>query len=356
MSEYSLLDRILHNLALNFQAVRHASFDIERSMVRINSENIAQQPHVFVTGLARAGTSILLRILYQSGDFACQTYRDMPFILSPQLWRMLSGGWRKPGEARERAHADGMLVDFDSVEAFEEVFWLTFAGDLYVHDDHLSAHHVDEDVASKFYDYISIVIAAEKLQGRRRYLSKNNNNLLRLPGLMQAFPAAHIIIPFRTPLQHAHSLLRQHQNFSKTQSADPFIAKYMRWLGHFEFGLDYRPFTFGETDHARYMKGEDTDQLQHWLKHWTRIYQGVLETAPANAIFWDYDAFCADPKGKITLLAERLALAPDVLGAAVANIQQLQGYSNPDALPLAVMEQADQTHAALIIRAQKIFG
>lgn len=356
MSEYSLLDRILHNLALNLQAVRHASFDIERSMVRINSENIAQQPHVFVTGLARAGTSILLRILYQSGDFACQTYRDMPFILSPQLWRMLSGGWRKPGEARERAHADGMLVDFDSVEAFEEVFWLTFAGDLYVHDDYLSAHQVDEDVASNFNDYIAIVIAAEKQRGAQRYLSKNNNNLLRLPGLAKAFPVAHIIIPFRTPLQHAHSLLRQHQNFSRTQIADPFIAKYMRWLGHFEFGLDYRPFTFGDAEDGQHIKKRDTGSLQHWLEHWTKIYQGVLATAPANAIFWDYDAFCADPEGRITLLAERLVLDPDTLRGAVADIQQLPAYVSQDLLPPAVMAEAERTHAALQNRAWKMFG
>lgn len=353
MAEYSRLDRLLHTMALNIPAVRSASFDIERSLAGIDSSTVASGEHVFVTGLARAGTSILLRILFQSGSFACQTYRDMPFILAPQLWRRLSKGWHKPGEARERAHADGMMVDFDTVEAFEEVFWLTFAGGLYVRGDHLRAHPVDEELAGLFHDYIAVVIAAGETQGPARYLSKNNNNLLRLPGLARALPKAHIIIPFRAPVQHAHSLLRQHQNFLAEQQADPFVRKYMRWLGHFEFGGDYRPFTFG--DHAQ-LKAGDTGGLQHWLEHWTRIYQGVLATAPANAIFWDYDAFCADPKGMITALAERLGLDADILRTAAAAIEQRSGHSGDDALPPAALAEANETHASLRSRARMTPG
>lgn len=354
MSDYSPLDRLLHYLALNFQAVRRASFDIECMIAPIKSGNISRQPHVFITGLARAGTSILLRTLNQTGSFACQTYRDMPFVLAPQLWRRLSSGLRAPGEARERAHADGMLVDFDTVEAFEEVFWLTFAGDLYLHTDHLSAHQVDEEVAVNFYNYISAVIAAGSGNGDLRYLSKNNNNLLRLPGIAKAFPAAHIIIPFRNPLQHAQSLIRQHRNFCTAQHDDPFIAKYMRWLGHFEFGLDYRPFTFGPGP-APDRKGADMNQLHHWVAHWTHIYRGVLATAPENAIFWDFDAFCSDPKRRIIWLAERLALDPDILVGAVAGIRQLPAYADNDPLPPAVAADAERTYADLGRRANEIF-
>ncbi len=352
MSEYSALDRALHALALNFQAVRSMAFDIERSMAHIDARNIARQPHVFVTGLARAGTSILLRTLHQSGDFVTQTYRDMPFVLAPQLWRKLSSGWHKPGELRERAHADGLMVDFDSVEAFEEVFWLTFAGELYVRKDRLLAHSVDEDLASNFYDYIAVVIAAGADRGQTRYLSKNNNNLLRLAGLARALPAARIIVPFRTPLQHAHSLLRQHENFTASQLADPFVGKYMRWLGHFEFGGDFRPFTFGD---AAPVAAGDLTRLRHWVEHWTRVYKGVLATAPANVIFWDYDAFCADPVGKISALAEHLGLDAHVLKAAVAGIKQLPGYFADDGLPRAVLDEARATHSELRLRSGKFF-
>ena len=354
MSDYSRLEQFLHRLALNYQPVRAASFDIECSLARPNAKDTAHQPHVFVTGLARAGTSILLRILYQNGDFACQTYRDMPFILAPQLWRRLSSGWRNPGEARERAHADGMMVDFDTVEAFEEVFWLTFAAGLYVRDGYLLAHDIDGDLASRFYDYVSIVIAAENRPEAKRYLSKNNNNLLRLSGLARAFPASHIIIPFRSPLQHASSLLRQHQNFSSAQAEDPFVRQYMRWLGHFEFGLDCRPFLFGKNTDAGGIRNGDAQQLQYWVEQWNRVYAAVLASAPANVVFWDYDAFCAEPAGKITALAERLNLDAGVIRNAVLDIRPLPAYAGTANVAPPVQEAAQATHEKLCDRAKNI--
>ncbi len=351
MSEYSQLDRALHTLALNFQAVKSMSFDLERSWARTNAESMAQRPHVFVTGLARAGTSVLVRIIYQTGSFASQTYRDMPFVLAPQLWRRLSRRWRRARVSKERAHADGLMVDFDSVEAFEEVFWLTFAGHLYIRDDHLRAHSVDEELAALFRDFVAVIIAAHGREGPTSYLSKNNNNILRLTGLARALPAAHIIVPFRTPLQHAHSLLRQHQNFSDAQITDPFIRKYMRWLGHFEFGRDYRPFTFGDDLQKTTMR--DTYRLHHWLERWTKVYQGVLATLPDNAILWDYDAFCGDPKRMITALAEYLDLDVDLLRAAAGEIHQAPGHSENDELPSADLAEAQDTHSELRLRAMR---
>ena len=57
-------------------------------------------------------------------EFETLTYRDMPFILAPLLWDKISRPLRKAGEKVERAHGDGMMVSFDSPEAFEEVVWL----------------------------------------------------------------------------------------------------------------------------------------------------------------------------------------------------------------------------------------
>ena len=42
--------------------------------------------HVFVTGMARSGTTILLQALHDTGKFASLTYADMPIVLSPNLW------------------------------------------------------------------------------------------------------------------------------------------------------------------------------------------------------------------------------------------------------------------------------
>ena len=58
----------------------------------------------------------------------------------------------------------------------------------------------------KFIRYVGAVLVSDP-EGRTRYLSKNNNNILRLPALARAFPQALILIPFRDPLTHAASLL-----------------------------------------------------------------------------------------------------------------------------------------------------
>ena len=48
-----------------------------------------------------------------------------------------------------------------------------------------------------------------------RYISKNNLNIARLGYLLRLFPDARIVIPFRDPIQHAASLLKQHLNVIK---------------------------------------------------------------------------------------------------------------------------------------------
>ena len=90
--------------------------------------------HVFVAGLARSGTTILLNAIYQSSQFASLTYDDMPFILAPNFWKKISPR-KSHGELKERAHGDGVKVTTDSPEAFEEVFWKTFTDSSIIRDE-----------------------------------------------------------------------------------------------------------------------------------------------------------------------------------------------------------------------------
>ena len=205
-----------------------------------------------------------------------------------------------------------------------------------------------------FRDFVAVIIAAHGSEGSTRYLSKNNNNVLRLKGLARALPASHIIVPFRTPLQHARSLLRQHNNFCKAQEIDPFIRKYISWLGHFEFGRDYRPFRFG--DEQQETNGDVADHIDHWLKCWTRVYQGVLATLPDNAILWGFDAFCADPKRMISGLAEYLDLDVDFLRSAVSEINQAPSHAETDDITPAILAEAQSAYSELTSRAATKLG
>jgi hypothetical protein len=74
------------------------------------------------------------------------------------------------------------------------------------------------------------LIAARSPGNPKRYLSKNNNNLLRLGAISRAFPDARILLMYRDPLQTAASSLRQHLRFCEAQLKDPFVRRYMDLL------------------------------------------------------------------------------------------------------------------------------
>ena len=89
MAAYSFLDQLLHRLALQVGPIAEMSFDIDQRMVDADPKEIVGERHVFVSGLARAGTTILMRRFHATGAYRSLTYRDMPFVLAPNLWRKL---------------------------------------------------------------------------------------------------------------------------------------------------------------------------------------------------------------------------------------------------------------------------
>jgi hypothetical protein len=80
MNNYSWLQQILHKFALSSNFMRTVSFDVENLLT---SETEEFDNHVFITGLARSGSTILLNALYESKIFSSLLYKDMPFVLAP---------------------------------------------------------------------------------------------------------------------------------------------------------------------------------------------------------------------------------------------------------------------------------
>jgi sulfotransferase family protein len=289
--DYSFLDRTLHRLALHYAPIADVSFDLDQTTVRTDPSDIVSRRHVFVSGLARAGTTLLMRTFHATGCFRSLTYRDMPFVLAPNLWRRLSLVSRRDIESAERAHGDDVLVDADSPESLDEVFWRMFAGEEYLESDRLKPHSPDADVVQKYVRYVNAILSAHE-PPLDRYLSKNNNNILRLGAIHRAFPNALILIPFRQPLQQAHSLLRQHLRFSELQTRREFALTYMTWLAHHEFGLDHRPFQFESDAPCPY----PADSLNHWLHIWCETYEWLERSKPQAAVFVCYEDLCLRPQ------------------------------------------------------------
>jgi hypothetical protein len=341
--DYSFLDRTLHRLALHYTPIADVSFDLDQSTVRTDPSDIVSRRHVFVSGLARAGTTLLMRKFHATGRYRSLTYRDMPFVLAPNLWRRMSGVSRRDIESTERAHGDNVLVDADSPESLDEVFWRIFAGEEYLESNRLTPHSPDDDVVQKYVRYVNAILSADE-SPHDRYLSKNNNNILRLGAIHRAFPNALILIPFRHPLQQAHSLYRQHLRFSEMQAEREFALSYMTWLAHHEFGLDHRPFQFQPDAPCPYA----ADSLNHWLHIWCEAYEWLERSKPPTALFVCYEDLCLQPQTWMRLaeLAD-VAAAQDVGDAFRLSERPLDG-----SFDRALADRAAAIHERLVTHAR----
>ena len=289
MADYSFVDRLLHRVACGICPVAEFSFDIEQSRFGDKAPH-SNGDHVFICGLARAGTTILMRRLYDTGAFSSLTYRDMPFVLAPNTWHQFAGHGRRDIKKKERAHKDGIEVDVDSPEALDEIFWRIFTGESYISPAGLRPIPIDTETVEKFRKYVGTILLR---YGATRYLSKGNNNILRLETLIRAFPRAVILIPFRDPVSQAISLQRQHFNMLALNERDPFSASYMNWLAHHEFGLNQRPFLLTEAT----VTG-DPQTLEYWLQRWCDTYQFVsdkLSISKSQLVPVCYEHLCSDP-------------------------------------------------------------
>ena len=268
MNNYSWLEQKLHEFALSSKFMREVTFDFESTNISSTCEN---EHHIFITGLARAGTTILLNALYKSDVFASLSYADMPFVLAPNLWSKISF-IKKDLELKERAHGDGIKVSKESPEAFEEVFWKTFED--------------DEELKEKFRIYISNIVFKYKKQ---RYLSKNNQNIRRIELISSIFTKSKILVPFREPIQHAYSLLSQHRKFIEESKNDKFISKYMKWIGHTEFGPNYIPI------HNQNLNFQNDLEINHWIEQWYLTYRHSFESLKnqKNVKFISYEKLCS---------------------------------------------------------------
>ena len=301
---YNRIEQWLHWIALEPKTMRKISFELECSYAL--AEEARSDGAVYVCGLARSGTTVLLRALARVDAFRSLTYRDMPFVLSPNLWRRLSGSATRAPAPGERAHGDRIIVDFDSPEAFEEVYWRTFAED----PEGLATfgrRTPSPDALEGFAKYRAVIANPRGSTVRRRYLSKNNNNIARLRELALD-PTAVILIPYRDPVACARSLYRQHRHFSAAQRASPFTRRYMAWLGHHEFGLDHKPFDFAR---AAMDPSLGPDQADYWLDYWIAVHESLCARLGRGMHLVEHDRFCAQPVAMIEPILRILGVDAD---------------------------------------------
>jgi hypothetical protein len=260
---------------------------------------------VYVCGLARAGTTLLLETLYRTGNFAAHSYRFYPYIDVPVIWDRwlrLSKGGRTP-EPRQRGHLDLLDITPDSPEAMEEMIWMYFfprAHDSAV-TNVLGSAAPRPAFDSYYKDHIRKLL---HICGKDRYLAKGNYNLTRISYLLSLFPDARFVIPVRRAEAHIGSLMKQHYLFTKIEQADPRAKRYTRRVGHFEFGLNRMPINCGDgaavAEIQRCWAGGD--EIHGWALYWAMIHRYIHDAilsddkiSPRVKIV-RYEDLCAQPE------------------------------------------------------------
>jgi hypothetical protein len=290
---------------------------------------------VFIAGLARAGTTILLRKLCELPEFTSHRYADFPFLFTPYVWarlRRLAPG--RPQAPRERMHQDRITVTPESPEAMEEVLWMAFFPDL--HDPRRS-NILDRSVREPAFeaflaDHIRKLILA---RGGRRYVSKNNYNLSRLSYLARVFPDARFLVPVRAPEAHVASLMKQHALFSRIQHDSDAARRHLRLVCHFEFGLDRRPINPGDRDAVVGIERcwEQGEEARGSARYWALAYRHVLDRLEADAglsgrcLLVRYEDLCNRPMQTLSAIWAHIGLAGPHAGGLADGLCQPRYYA-----------------------------
>lgn len=349
-NSFSGLDRALYYLAFETTTAQIALADVEDSMFSKELSTCSSERPVFITALPRAGTTLLLECFASTSEFATHCYRDMPFVLVPTLWHRFSKYFQTTVESQERAHGDGMQVTPDSPEALEEVVWKVFWKRHY-HKDRIIpwVHETDQEFEEFFHSHMHKMVMLRRQQGVEgvRYLSKNNLNIARTMMLKRLFPDSTILIPFRDPVNHAASLLKQHLNFLLIHQEDRFASDYMRAIGHYDFGENLRPIDFDGWFDLRTSK--EADSLAFWIEYWIATYKHLLAEENCFHHFLDYDAFCKQPEPSLKVLAEVVGSRyPKALVASANRVYHREPKEiDVTVIPSSFLREAELVYAQL---------
>jgi hypothetical protein len=283
---------------------------LESSVLADTLDKIKIHKPIYVAGLARSGSTILLELLNEIPGVVSHRYKDFPPVFTPYAWntllRYMATDTAIPAE---RAHKDGIMVTPDSPEALEEPLWMSFFPQ--AHDPSqsnvINAGDADDGFAEFYTAHIRKLLAVH--QGDR-YLAKANYQITRLEYLLGLFPDARFVLPVREPAAHIASLMKQHDLFTRGQSANSRARKHLRRVGHYEFGLDRVPINTGDNDAtaeviALWNNGEE---ILGWARYWNQIYSYIADRLEKNTELAGasqlvvFESLCADPSGVLSNL------------------------------------------------------
>jgi len=323
---YSPIDKFLHYTFLGNKNIAKFLFNLELFFNKRKIKNVkeANLKNVYISGLARAGTTVLMQYLGQLPEFKSLSYKNLPFLFMPKTGLKVVS--KKEKQEIERFHQDGIKHSIESYEALEEPFWRNYIGQEYIFDKTIQKHEVDKKVYEKYVAFRKLV-ASDKI-----YLAKNNNHLLRAESLAELDRSNGIetitIIPFRDPYEQAKSLLKQHVLLSDLQKEDEFTLDYMDFLVHHEFGLHTKaPLLNSE---VIIINNHTKDKLDYWLEIWYSYYNEMYKqfSEKEGFCFFCYETFVNDPQNSIKSLLKVIGLSEKKSNTILFNVYKSKTADN----------------------------
>ena len=286
--------------------------NLESHTLRDQVERIEIDRPIYVTGIARAGTTIVLELLSRHPDLATHKYRDFPGQFVPVWWN--KGQGKQEFVPQERAHGDRLQVTQDSPEAMEEPLWMAFFDQAHRSDvSNVLDRSTENPRFEQFYrDHLRKLMMVRQ---RPRYLAKGNYNLTRLAYLQQLVPSSRFVVVVRNPRDHIASLIKQHRLFCAGQQKFPRALAHLQHVGHFEFGLDRRAVCVGDSV-AQEVKGlwQQGHEVRGTARYWASIYGWLLGQLAGDSELADstlllrYEDLCLDTPAEVAKLTTHCQL------------------------------------------------
>ncbi len=313
--------------------------------------NIKVDRPIYIAGIARSGSTILLEAIAAHRDVGTHQYRDFPALFTPIWWNQANQPKQVDLFPTERAHGDGLMVTPASPEAMEESLWMAFFRD--AHNPNVS-QFLDRDTQSKRFEpfYAEHLRKLLHVRDKSRYVSKGNYNFTRLPYLQRMFPDAKCVVPIREPVMHIASLMKQHRLFVEGETKHPRSLAHMQRVGHYEFGLDRRPINVGDTATIEEIERlwSTGDEVRGWAKYWAHLYGWMADLLDRDdalrpsTLVLHYEDLCEHPDESLEQLLEHCELNEDANTLAFASQLHAPTYYRPKFTTTELAVIAEETH------------
>ena len=246
--------------------------DVENFLFRINKLSIDQT--LFISGMPRSGTTFLTHLFNSSDEFSAFKYKDLPFYSIPIFWNYFNKIFYGNKKKTQRIHGDNLFIDKFSPDAFEELIW---KNNIPNYNEKGYWQYIDKTYSNEIHKSLELFIKKTiYINKKKKYLSKNNNNIFRIKYLLSKFPRSKIILLLRNPIDTAFSLTKVHFKFLKFHKKNNEFSEELKLLGHEEFGHNRKLFELDITNKKILFK-DNNNQIKLYIKKCLELNSFILK-------------------------------------------------------------------------------